>query len=406
MKETEQARLIYILDRFPGDTLNFIYNEIRILEQQGLAIDIHSLLPAAHCPAEALPFMARTTNVRPVPPAGRVRAWWHYLLSRPGTLLSLLIGLPLDNDTPRKALRTLAHIDVAVCFAWLIRDRREHLHSHFAAKGTLTALVVSRLNGNSYSFTAHGSATVHPPSRLCLAAKIRGAEFIVSVSEFNRRVIGEICPGQPEDKVMLSRCGIDPGQFPFSPPAERETGPRRILCVASLFPVKNHETLIDACAILAQRGIDFQLDLVGKDVDGRQEQLRRRAARAGIDNRISFHGSVDHKQVTGFLARADLFVLTSHSEGVPVAMMEAMAMGIPVVGPRITGVPELVVDGDSGLLADPARPGEFASAMARLLGDGDFRASCVIRARHHVEEHFNLDLNINRLAVKLLARLT
>ncbi len=401
----KSRRLIYILDSFPSYTLNFIYNEIDTLESEGFAVDIHSLLPTRSCPEEAKRFLPRVTNVRPVSAGGMVRAWLYYLLRRPLALLGLLLRLSRDNASPSLGLRALAHMTVAVYFAWSVRDRREHLHAHFAAKSALTALVTSRLNGNSYSFTAHGSSTVFPPKRISLGSKIRGADFVIAISEFNRSTILGLCPDVSGERIVVNRSGILLEQFPFRDAVERASGPFRLVCIASLHSYKNHEALIEACRLLAARGLDFRLDCLGGDVSGRLQKLEKLAAGAGLGDKVRFRGLIDHGEILSSLREADLAVLASRVEGVPVSLMEAMAVGTPVLGPRITGLPELIEDGVSGFLADPEHPEDFAEKAARLLLEPDLAERMVRAARMRVEAEFDMQANARALSDEFKARL-
>ncbi|MBM4119244.1 glycosyltransferase family 4 protein [bacterium] len=397
-------RLLYVLDRFPTDTLNFVYNEMRALEAAGFGVEIVSLRPPGPCPAEARGYLARTQVLRPIPPGRLLRAWLHYALRRPRALAGLF-GTVLEDAGPAKALHNLAHLAVGVVFAYSVRERPAQIHAHFAYKAALAGLCAKRLNGSGFSFTAHGSDTVMPARRHSLKSKLRGADFAIAISEYNRRTLLALCPELPAGQVRLQRTGIRLAEFPFQPRPARRGGPVRLACVASLYPVKNHEGLLAACALLAARGQTFRLDLVGKDEGGRRAQLEAQARRLGILEAVRFHGSVDHGEVARFLAEADLFVLASHSEGIPVSMMEAMAVGLPVVGPRVTGLPELVEDGVSGLLADPARPDAFAAAIARLLDDPAAAAAMARRARARIEADYDMDRNAQALAQWLRERL-
>ncbi len=406
MSETTKRRLLYVMDRFPADTLNFVYNEIRTMETEGFDIDIVSLMPSISVPDEARDFLPRTSNLRPLS-AGRIlAAFLYYLLRRPLVLMGLLFRVPLDNDSPRKAYTSLTHLVVAVAFAHRFRDRREHIHAHFALKSCLAALCASRLNGNQYSFTAHGTATIHPPIRISLAMKLRGAAFVVAVSNYNAQVIREFCPELPEDRIIVNRTGIRLSEFPYAKNRKPDEGPRRIVCVASLYPIKNHETLIRACALLAKEGQDFRLELAGKDMDGRRAVLERLAAEVGIADRVIFHGVVDHGEIAGILAGAAVCVLSSHSEGIPVSLMEAMALGTPVLGPRVTGLPELIRDGETGRLADPSRPEEFARALHDSLTGGESTDAMALAARLRIEELFDMEANARVLAGHFRERIT
>ncbi|MCP4546470.1 MAG: glycosyltransferase family 4 protein [bacterium] len=390
-------RVIYILDRFPSDTLNFIYNEIRVLEEQGFTVDIYSLLPANNCPVEAEIYLARTKNVRPVPLLRLIAAIGFYLLRHPLRLLTLL-AIPFDNDAPGKVIRSFMHLAHGICFARLVRGRPEHLHAHFAFKAALAALVAARLNGNSFSFTAHGSASIHPPDRYCLKSKLMRASFVVAVSAYNRRKLREVYPGIPRERIPVSHCGILREQFEFIPRESRTPGPLKLVCVASLYAIKNHEGLLKACALIKAQGYRFHLDLLGKDEDGRRQYLENLAVELGIAAEVDFHGVVDHGEVAQHLRTADLFVLASHSEGIPVSVMEAMAMGTPILAPRVTGLPELVEEGISGLLAAPDRPEEFAEAMIRVADEPELGLAMARRARERIESRFDMEMNSRNVA--------
>lgn len=392
-------RIVYVLERFPSGTLNFVYNEIRVLEREGFAVEIHSLIPGGFCPREAEEFAGRIRNVRPAPPGAVLRAVLHYLLLRPFALLGLFLTLPFENRSGRwrKIPRSYGHVLVGVYFAWLMRDRRDHIHAHFAFKAATAALVAARLNGGTFSFTAHGSATVYPPSRFHLRSKVRGASFVVAVSEFNRRAMLGLCPDVAPERIEVNRTGVLIEQFPPRD-NDRRRPAGRILCVATLYPVKNHEGLVRACGHLVRRGVEFSLDLVGQDDLGLSDRLRRLAREEGCEDRIVFHGGVDHGEIPRFLENADVCVLSSFSEGVPVSLMEAMARGVPVVGPRVTGVPELVEEGRSGLLADPHDPASIADALEKILRDPGAAAAMADRARERIEEQYDMTRNAERLA--------
>ena len=401
------VRLTYILERFPADTLNFVYNEIDVMEDEGFQIDIHSLMPSVYCPSEARKFLSRTTAIKPVPLLSLLRSLLHYAIRRPFRLFSLLALFPLDcrPGLISKWPRSLSHVIHGVHFAYLVRNSRQHIHAHFAHKASTAAYCAAKLNDVTFSFTAHGSATIHPPSRYGLKSKAREALFIVAISEFNRRTILELCPDIPADRVVVNRTGIRLDDFPYRPHERDKDAPLRIAVVASLYPIKNHEGILEACGRLATKGIPFRLDLIGKDDDNRWPDLEKRAADLGIGDSVTFHGVEDHAALARRLAEADLLLLASHSEGIPVSMMEGMASGTPVLGPRVTGVPELVEEGVTGWLADPNDPGEFAAIMARLASEPELLGSVQLPARKKVEAEYDMVANARKLAGICRARL-
>ncbi len=399
-KKSSGRRLIYVIERFPANTLNFVYNEIRVLEEAGFEIEIWSLLPHEYCPEEARPYLERTRTLRPVPAGRLIASTLHYLFRRPLALLNLLLRVPFDNDSEKlnKGIKGVAHMIHGIAFARAIKGRPAHVHAHFAYKAATAALAAAKLNGQSFSFTAHGSATVHEPSRFSLRSKVRAADFIVAVSDYNKKVMMRLCPEIDDSKILVNRTGILLDDFPHKERTARREGPFRLLCTASLYAIKNHEGLIAACGILAERGIGFRLDLVGKDQDGRHALLEKMAGDLGIADRVHFLGLLDHGEIAGLLAEADLFVLTSHSEGIPVAVMEAMAGGTPVLAPRVTGLPELVTENTSGWLVDSSSPEAIADAMEFALTHPEARESAARAARKVVEAEYDMVANARKLA--------
>lgn len=391
--------LVYVIEMFPSDTLNFVYNEIRVLESQGLRVEIHSLRPGGLCPAEASEFAGRTRTLGPVSAMQMARALWYYLWRRPIALGRLLLTLPWDNRENRagKAVRIVHQILVGVRFAWILRGRSNHIHAHFAFKAATAALVAAELNRQTFSFTSHGSDTVVPSRRFCLRSKVRKASFVVAVSEYNRGVLAGLCPEVEPDRIVTNRTGVLLDQFPRRIVEPEADDVLHIVCIASLYPVKNHEGLVRACGELARRNLRFRLSLAGKDVDGAADRLRSVAAAEKISGQVAFLGIVDHGQVADLLAAADVCILTSFSEGIPVSLMEAMARGVPAIGPRVTGVAELVRDGVTGLLVDPNDPVSIADALQRVARDSGLCARLTDAAREHVEAEFDMTRNATRL---------
>jgi glycosyltransferase involved in cell wall biosynthesis len=272
-----------------------------------------------------------------------------------------------------------------------------HVHCHFANHPALAGFIVRRLTGIPYSFTAHGS-DLHV-NRLMLREKVAEAAFVATVSHYNRRIIAAECGA--DDKVVVIRCGVDTRVF--SPRGTSVPGrPFRILCIGTLHEVKGQRYLVDACRTLVDESVDAVCTLVGSGQDERA--LRRRISELGLTDRVRLVGSRTRDQIAALLADADVLVAPSvptrqgKREGIPVVLMEAMASGVPVVASDLSGIPELVEDDVTGLLAPPGDAGAIATALARLHADEELRCRLGAAGRERVERDFDVRRNALALA--------
>jgi colanic acid/amylovoran biosynthesis glycosyltransferase len=248
----------------------------------------------------------------------------------------------------------------------LEREGIEHVHAHFASYPALAAWIAHRLAGVPYSFTPHAhDLFVH---QSMLARKAADAAFVVAISDYNRRFLLEHARGRALT-IHIVHYGIDPSRFAFRVRPEATEGPPRIACVARLLPYKGHSVLLRAVAGAPPPLAGARLELVG---DGPlRAALEAEAAQLGVDAR--FHGSVPESGVAEVLAAADLFALPSiiapdgDMEGIPNALIEAMAAGLPAVSTRQSGVPELIHDGETGYLAEPGDVDGLRDALVRAL---------------------------------------
>ena len=389
-------RVAYIMSRFPKITETFVLFEMSALEEAGAAVEIFPLLRHKRGPrhpeavayerrAHFVPFLSLAilaANVRRLidDPAAYVGLWWSMLRGTWGSL-NFLGGAVL-------------FLPKIVWFAERMQAMGvDHVHAHFASHPALAALAIHRLTGIPFSFTAHGS-DLHVERRM-LDEKVEAAAFVVAVSAYNRDLITEECGEHVRDKVRVIHCGADLTVFNGDRPAEDgNSDTLRIVCVASFEEVKGHRYLLQACRLLSDAGVRVRCDLVGGGpLRSRMESLVREL---GIEDMVRIHGPLPRPEVKRILGGAHVFVLAScptrsgKREGIPVALMEAMSSGVPVVASGVSGIPELVEDGRSGLLVPPGDPWSLANALARLAGDPSLGRRLGATAREKIVAEFDL----------------
>jgi len=297
-------------------------------------------------------------------------AWW--LRHSPRRLLAA-IALVCAGYVRRPNLLARALVTVAIASAHARSVARlgvDHLHAHTATYPVLAAWLCHRLTGVTYSFTPHGQDLYVDQS--FLETRLAAARFVIAISDFNRGFLAAY-GGDRATPVHLVRCGIDLSTYRFRPRAPVSGDPVRALCVASLKDPKGQHVLFEALAHGGPELDRVSIDLVG---DGPlRERLQRLAEGLGLADRVSFHGALPEPAVAEFLGDADLFVLPSMispngtMEGLPMALMEALAAGVPVVATRVSAVPELIRDGETGLLAEPGDAADLSRAIRLVLAD-------------------------------------
>ncbi|MEO0661672.1 MAG: glycosyltransferase, partial [Planctomycetota bacterium] len=391
--------------RFPKITETFVLYEALALEELGAEVHVFPLV--AHEEEVQHPGVARLRGrvVRPrIGAAGALGLLLGQLVRAPlRSLRAVLAALRCTGGSPAHALRALALAPRAVSVARAIRAAGcVHVHAHFATHPALVARVVRELSGVGYTFTAHGSDLHRDPRGL--RAKVLGARAAITVSDYNKRFVLEHAGEDLADRVRVLRCGVDLRRFAAAERAERPSAPGtlRVACVAALRSVKGHVHLLEAVARCAERGVDVTLELAG---DGPlRAELEAFVGDRDLEDRVRFLGAVDRDGIAALLERSDAAALTSiqdaegRREGIPVSLMEAMAMELPVVASDLSGIPELIEDGVHGLLAPPGDAEAIAGALASLAGNPEERARMGRRGRERVAQEYDLSENAVELA--------
>ena len=394
-----RTRLAYLVSRYPAVSHTFILREVLQLRERGFDIEVASInspdrdvdhmTPDEHQEAGATYYVKRHGVV------GAIAA--HLWASqRPAAWLrTLLFALGLGGWNLRQKAYAVFYFTEALMLArWMENHGMKHLHVHFASAAANVALILKHFAPIGLSLTVHGPDEFYDAPGQWLPEKIAAADFIICIGAFARSQLMHLSPASQWHKFEICPLGVDPDRYI---PVRRPAGERpfTILCVGRLTPAKGQRILIDACRQLHQSGRKLQLVLVGAGPD--DADLKAAVACYGLNSIVLFTGALNQTEVHAWYSRADAFALASFAEGIPVVLMEAMASGIPCVSTRITGIPELIRDGDDGLLVTPSDADELATALARLMDDSPLRQYLARSGRARVQAKYNLARNAGRL---------
>jgi colanic acid/amylovoran biosynthesis glycosyltransferase len=254
--------------------------------------------------------------------------------------------------------------------------------------------------GWGFSLTLHGPDELFDVRHFRLATKAQRAAFVVCISDFTRSQLMAICPPETWPKLHVVHVGIPLRRFARRQGQTQEK-PTRLLFVGRLVAQKGQAVLLEAVELLTERGRDVELVLAG---DGpMRATLEQLAERMGTAARISFLGAVGQEEIPALYEDASIFCLPSFAEGLPTVLMEALAMELPVISTRINGAPELVRDGETGLLVTPGRADEMAAAIARLIDDPSLAAQLARRGKDVVIREFDVEICASELRTLLAA---
>jgi glycosyltransferase involved in cell wall biosynthesis len=383
--------LVYVTAEYPKVSHTFVMREIEALRALGAGVETVTIrqTPETGLLADAdRRAAAETFAVLPAAPADLVRAHAGWALRHPLRYArTLALALRLGAPGARNRLWQLFYFAEAALLADRLRRRgAAHVHAHFAGVACWVALLAAALLRRPWSFTMHGPLEFDEVERLALADKVRDAAFVACISDYCRAQLMRLVEPVHWEKLHVVHCGVEPERYAALERAPR--APVEVLAIGRLEPMKGFAVLLAALAQLVRDGEPVRLTLVG---DGPERAaLEAQAARDLPPGAVRFTGALGAPEVTRRLAGADVFCLPSFAEGLPVVLMEAMAAGLPVVATRIMGIPELVRDGESGLLVPPGRAEPLAAALRRFVRDAGARRAFGAAGREAVAAGFDV----------------
>jgi glycosyltransferase involved in cell wall biosynthesis len=391
------VRVAFLLNSYPMTSTTFIRREIRALEALGVEVVRYAVRPwdVALVDPEDVAEQARTRYVLAQGALALLAAGGRELFRNPvGVAWAFAAWFQLVRNAGGAFVRHSAYLLEAITVAqWAARDRIEHVHVHFSTNATAVALLVRRLGGPSYSFTAHGPDEFDDPVQGSLALKIREARFVVAISHFARTRLALAAGRALWERLVVVRCGIDADLFPLS---QDPFAAAPFVCVGRLCPQKAQWLVVEAVGRLVSTGRDVRVRFVGDGDDRAAIEARIRAL--GLQEHVELLGWQDNDTVRRTLAGARALLLPSFAEGLPIVIMESLALGRPVISSYIAGIPELV-DASCGWLVPAGSVDGIVEAMEQVLDAPDASLAEMGRVgRTRVRSHHSVRASAEQLA--------
>ena len=393
-------KLAYLVNQHPMPSHTFIRRELVALEQRGHEIARFSVRQgraAAGCAEDDRELRLTTVLLvtRPGPILRLLARALRCLLVHPvRSLAALATALRTIRGSNRGLVHHVAWWLESLALAAVMPASTSHLHTHFASNGAMVAMLAAGIRGIPYSMTVHGPDDLEQAPRLHLGRKVHHAAFVACISEYCRREVSRYCAPGDLGKLVVVRCGVEPAATDAAPAPMPRTP--RFVWVGRMVPQKGLEVLLDACAQLRREGFQFRVELLGSGP--LEQQVRARIVELGLESCVLARGWQPTEAVLATMDACCALLVPSHAEGIPVVIMEAFARGRPVVSTSVAGIPELVVQGESGLLVEPGNPAAFAAAVREFSGLGPVRwAAMGSRGREDVRRLHDVERSADQL---------
>lgn len=400
-------RIGYLLSQYPAISHTFFLHEVMGLRACGMELETASInrpdRPLSALPETEAAEACRTFYVKSSRWARVFTRLLRVVVTRPDVVvrgLAHVIAMPGLRFTQR-CFWMLYLAEALLVGDWMKARNLDHLHIHFGGPVATVGMLTASAWQIPFSLTIHGPEELLNVDANHLREKVRAARFVFCISDFCRSQLYSLVSPEAWDKFEVIRLGVDP--LVLTPPSRLIANsltlrPQdlRLVCTGRMVPEKGHQILIEACKLLRQKGVRLQVVLVG----GGPELARLQAyvRENGLAESVTFTGALSHPQTLAHLRRADLFALASFAEGIPVALMEAMSLGVACISTTVAGIPELIRSGIDGLLVPPGNVTALAAALESLISKPMLRKSLGASARQRIIAQYNLPLNQELLA--------
>ncbi len=366
-KQKKLMKIAYLVNQYPKVSHSFIRREILALEAQGVDVERFSVRSCSDQLVDQMDIdeLNKTTFILCVGIIGLLINLLKVMLLKPIAFFSALqLTITIGYGSERGITRHFAYLAEACVLSFLLKKQEiKHIHAHFGTNSTAVAMLCGMLGDFSYSFTIHGPEEFDKPKAIALSEKIKRAVFVAAISSYGKSQVYRWCDYQDWDKVHIIHCGLDEKFIKAQiVPIPEEN---KLVGVGRLCPQKGQLLLLQALGKLKTKGIDFQLTLVG---DGElRVQIESLAKKLDIDSQIEITGWASSDVVKEKIKQAKLMVMPSFAEGLPVVIMESLALGTPVITTYVAGIPELVVNEESGWLIPAGDIDSLAVAIEKAV---------------------------------------
>ena len=392
------ATIAYIANQVPSPVEPYVGEEIRELRRRGVVvIPFSARLAEARLDEESYSLANETLYLQRLKFVSILKASW-LCLRRFLSIKNFIWRVIARGEEPcGRRIRALLHTWLGAYFAVLLRERGvRHIHVHHGYFASWIAMVAARLLGIEFTMTLHGSDLLLHGAYL--DTKLENCKCCFTVSNFNRNYILEHYPRIPSSKIRIRRLGASTSSnssLSSSVPPRTQQPPStlRMLSVGRLHPVKDQAFLVAACRELKRNDIPFSCAIAGEGPS--RPALEWLIRQFTLDDEVHLLGHLSTQQLDAQYRSYDVVVLTSRSEGIPVVLMEAMARGVIVLAPEITGIPELIVHGQTGLLYRSGSLTDFMCKLDTIRNSPQDLDRIRERARRHVRMHFDGAKNVS-----------